>query len=420
MPITTPSFSMLFEVMKENFIPWLVFLALPVIIFLFACLIPRGKGVALITFERLIVLFVIFAVIAAPFIIDIIKPDLLGFDPFQVVTGSNLTMDSLKDIQSVSNFFDLFFPLNNSSLYLIVLLVLALVVFWGAFTGRSYITQAIYGMVSTVIIGYFCVYGLYNILYPSIVIQNAGFMEDGIFKLFSESNPFRYEFIYRLIQYAVIFFVPCWLIRTGEYKIRLSAVSHLFGGISIGGGILLFLSELEYIRCNLCDIFLVIVGEFRNAADSGDFLHYKISKDIAEYFYTLVGLFVGAVMVILMLSLLVIIVRAFAGSKASVVESDGFLGFILRTFGSTLTHLCCFACICVYPFMIFPENATLPMALIYLAPIVIYAAISLVTIFLADMADIKGGIKRARTEERARVAAHASQEAQYWNQIPTN
>ncbi len=352
-----PNLKQMLDFVTSDPLVWSAFLAIPVILFCIACLLPRGKGNVLVLVERIAIIVGIVAVLGVPFILEMINPDILGFDAFDTIVKYGLV---------------------HTTVIVALLVVLVL----GIFTGRSYLTQALYGMISCVSMPY----GLVNLLFPNWA--SASNIVD-VFK-----NP---DDLWHFLVYAACFFVPIWLIRSGEYKFRVSSVWHLISAFGIGGCALTFLVETRLFGAYSHSVYRVLHL----------FDDVKSFADLKEFDFSLLLTIAGVVavffVVVIIAGLGVSIVRVVLKTGDRLFVSESFGGLVIRTVGNVVANGICVAGILVLPLLV-NHTASFPLALVYLVPIVLYFIIILASAFFADMVEIKRGIKRAN-EELAREAA---------------
>ncbi len=352
-----PNLTQMLDFVKDNLLSWLAFAAIPVILFCIACLMPRGKEKKLVNIERFLIAFFAIAVPATFLVIGLINDNILGFD---VVKG----------------LFTYGIVLTAS------VIGMALVLVWGSFTSESYITQALYGIV----FGFCMPYGLVSLLFPSTWTTATNILD-------VVTTPFD---LARLLMYAACFFIPIWLVRSGEYKLRLSSVWHLLTGISLGGCTMMFLVEAEIVKSRAIYKLLHLFDGFKVTGALSD-----TNKDYLINFSIVVGIFAALV---LLAGAVMSIIRKIVKSETRLFVSESFGGGFTRTIGNILANGVCIASLFILP-QVFDHASAMPTALIYLAPILAFFVIVVVTALIADTVEIKRAMKRALAEGDAEEAA---------------
>ncbi len=346
-----PNLKQMFEFLTSDPLAWAAFAAIPVILFCIACLMPRGNGRVLVNIERAVIIIGVVAVLVAPFIIDKVNPDLLKFDPYREI-------------------------IEHGTILTTAIVALAVSLVWGIFTGRSYITQAIYGMLACVCLPF----GLINLVFPTWA--TATNIVD------VAKTPVD---LLHLLLYSACFFIPVWLIRSGEYKLRISSVWHLISGLTVGGCAVTFAIETNFLGANsqTFNNLLHILDNVESFESLKD-INYSFMIKVAYMF----GIFLA---IIVVAGLLVSFARVILKTGDRVFVSESIGGLFFRTVGNILSNLICGVSILLVP-QLLNHASTYPMALVYLVPILLYFIINLVCAFLADTVEIKRGIARANRE----------------------
>ncbi len=355
-----PNLKQMLEFAKADTLAWAAFLAVPLLLFCIACLMPRGRGRLLINIERAVIVVGVVAALVVPFIINKVNPDALGYDPYVEIVKHGTIMTT-------------------------AVVALAIVLLWGIFTGESYMTQAMYGMLTCVCMPF----GLINLAFPEWATAST----------VMEALKTPVDLLHILL-YGACFFIPVWLIRSGEYKLRISSIWHLVSGFTVGGCFMTFAVETGFLGMSSKSVMRVL-KLFDNVESFADIknLNYSLIGKIAA----LVGVFV---LIIMVAGLVVSIARVILKTGDKVFVSESFGGFIIRTVGNLVANLICGIGIIVVPQMV-NHTAAYPQALLYLVPVILYFVVILVTAFFADTVEIKRGIKRANKELEAEAAAAA-------------
>ncbi len=348
------------DLVTDDVLAWSLFLAIPVILFCIACLMPRGKGKLLLNIERGVMIAGVVAVLVAPIIVNVITP--IGYNPVD---------EMLKD---------------NAALTLALgALVIALLL--GAFIGDSYIMQGIYGMLATILLPY----GIIKVMFP---IWAADATVSGIF-----TSALG---IFTILRYAALIFIPLWLIRMGEYKMRLSSIWHLLGGLSLGGCIALFADRAGLILSpSVTRLFDFIKYATELDADALANLNVDVPElQIVTELLILIGF---AIVVNVALAVIITLGRMIFKSETRNFVSESFLGLVIRTLGVLVAVGACAVVAGLMPMILGANGAFI----IYIIPVVAYLLILLVAAFLADTVEIKRGIKLAKAELAAAAAPAA-------------
>ncbi len=363
-----PKLQAVLDLIKNDPVKWMMFMIIPAILLCIVCLIPRGKGKVLLNIERAVIIIGMVSVLVIPFIADAIKPGVFGFDPVKFIIKDGIFLSA-------------------------AMVALIFTVVWGIFTGKSYITQGLYGMLSTILLPY----GFICMVFP--VWFGA---EPSLATVFTTG-----EYLFRLLQFATLFFVPLWLIRTGEYKMRLSSIWHLLGGISLGGVVGMFVIESGMVKMPGINSFIKTLAEMKNnfEAFGFNFKKYDFSAIDTQFIMSLIAFILFAVAATLAVAGCVTLIRKLNKSEISNFVSESVLGFVIRTAGNALAVLVCAGCALILPFTL--GATTMPLALVYLVPIPIYFFILIASAFLADMVEIKRGIQLANDELNAKEDAPA-------------
>ncbi len=352
-----PTIAEIINVITGNPLAWSAFLALPIILICIACLMPRGEGRKAIHIERAVIASLIALILVVPALIAAISPDALGFT-FQryLIKDAFITGALLLEMATI---------------------------LWGIYSAKSYLTQAIYGMMTTILLPY----GLILLVFPVWIEPSLATIFSDAFK---NGQPLD---LLRLIQYALIFFVPVWLIRSGEYKFRLSSIWHLFGGIAVGGSVgLLVLESMPSLHIRTFDLFIGAVKEIITE----DTHFHRVGVEEWPVFKAVMFFILFAIITTFAVAGIVSVVRKIAKTGTRNFRSESLGGFIARFTGSLMAIIVSIITLVVLIVLVTPGTGAV---VLFALPAIMYISISCVTLLLSDMIDIKHGIKRARAEE---------------------
>ncbi len=270
---------------------------------------------------------------------------------------------------------------NNLDAYLLIAWIVVLLL--GIFTEKSYLTQGLYGVMVAISLPF----GLLNMLFPAWA--NASMVSE----LFS--NPRSITFY---LMYAMMFFIPVWMIRTGIYKVRLVSVWHVFGGLAIGGAGVIFLWETG---------FLSSLAVYK-------VLHLFNAEEPRSHMF---GAFVGVIAllagVMLLLGLGATLIRKYVfKNNERLIVSESWTTFFVRLGGRILAiGFCGGGALLIPGWMDAIEPATrlgFGASLVLLIPMLLFAAFMVGSEYLAEHLEIKYAIARARAAEMAAEAKAAA------------
>ncbi len=402
---------------------WLAFLGLAVILFAIVCLMMRYKYVAIL--ERIVLLGIAPLVLVIPMLLFLVQYLLNLFGvalPFKLIVFNPLNT--------------FFFAGDFSAILLIVML---LVVLWGLFTNRSYLTQGMYGMLIVICLPM----GLYNLLFPTVWAPNV----TNMIELFTNA-----EYAIKYMIYAALFFFSLWLIRTGSFKTRITSFWYVFSALPF---FLCFSTLLIKATDGISVNGLSI--EIAQASNSAAFLKFFSIDNFMALFEAVVAdpmvlinnpalLLAPIVDFILVLAFMLLMMPAFGviatlarkilyRTGDRVFASSSIFGFIFRVIGRSIAVAVC-SIIVFMPLVVDlilsfvrPEVAALVesmlganlvgivdlvlnivTSLVYPLPIVGFLFVMLVFEFIAEFIDVKHDIRKARRAEKKEQAEEASVE----------
>ncbi len=277
-----------------------------------------------------------------------------------------------------------FFFTNNLDAYLLLALFAALIL--GIFTEGSYMTQGLYGALIAISLPF----SLLNLVFPFWAkdVKTIG-------ELFGNAT-----YTISFLVFALMLFIPVWLIASGSYKLRLTSVWHVLGGLALGGAGVIFLWETDFLHSK-------VIVKAIHLFNSDEPLTTSI-----EAFISVVLIFIAFMLV---LGLTATLIRKYAfKSDERVLSSETWAAFFIRMVGRVIAIGLCGGGALFMPGWLSDAAETplgLPKALLFLIPIALFGVVMLFTEFLAEYQEIKHAIAKARAEEMAAEAEMAKADA---------
>jgi hypothetical protein len=314
----------------QNPLDWACILAIVVILFCVAVLLPKNKVWR--AFEGIVLPAAVLAFIVGP----IIRTDMFP-NAKKIVFSS------------------------GTSLYIVI--AIAVIYLYGTFANNAYLTQAIYGICLTVTLPV----SLMRLLLPTWLTVST--FTDLI------NTP---RMLWKLIIFSLMFFMSIRLVTSGRYKIGFNTLWHMLYGISIIGCVMLFVAE----------------AKLKNATGSMKQLVTLLGADgINMNSVKNLGLLcaIGVALVFVVCLISVSVRRALYGEKIITSETKG--AFMIRLIGHLIAVAIPAASIVFLPSLLHAntwENRTgMPTAILFLVPIILMLVVMFFTTYWAENSEIK-------------------------------
>lgn len=252
----------------------------------------------------------------------------------------------------------------NGGFTVYLLIVVAVVLLYGLLFNKSNLAQALYGITASIALPL----GLLRLLIPTWTKAKS------IMDLTSSLSN-----MLPLLIYAILFFVSVWLIASGTYRLCLSSMWHILYGFIIFGSVMVFTTQAGL------SLSLTALEMMKLVGANG--INFAEVADIA----ILCGIALGVIFIV---SLIATLWRKYVSkSGEKIIASETKKAFVLRLVGKIVAVAASGACLVFLPSLLGATTAAtlagMPKALLFLAPIVILAAVMLVFEFLAEDHEIK-------------------------------
>ncbi len=250
-----------------------------------------------------------------------------------------------------------------------VLAALTLTVLWGIFFPEAKLTQALYGIIIT------CAFplGLLRLLLPAWAVSVNTFNE-----IFQKGNG---EALCALLIFSALFFIPVWLIYTGKYRISLNTIWHMALGFTVGASGLQYMTQMN--------------PDKMYSATSKSLTTILTDKGLdGEALWVIASIILVGVLMVVVASVVATLWRKkVQNSEEKVILSQTKKALTFRLVGRILSVVCGSALVIILPnLMNATTRATLlngPKALVMLTPILLIVLINLVCEYLAENDEIK-------------------------------
>ena len=253
---------------------------------------------------------------------------------------------------------------NCGSFVPVVLLAFAFALLWGIFFPDSYLTQGLYGLVCTVPL----TAGLLGFIFPTWLTVTD------LTTMFTTAVP-----LFGLLEYCALVFVPLYLIVSGRYRMRLSAVWHAIFGMTFFGSLVLTLAQAG------------VITSTAYASITGVIVDLK-TLTFGETGLTECGIFAGAsVAVAFLLGLIVTVCRrTFCHTGESLAVSETMGAMVTRFIGRIFSGVGSLVLMLATPGLIGLLGLTGTVATLFcLAPIALMLLVQLFIEFAAEDTEIR-------------------------------
>ena len=265
---------------------------------------------------------------------------------------------------------------NADSLWIVsfsvyVLVALILNVLWGIFFPDAKLTQALYGIIIT------CAFplGLLRLLLPAWATSVNTFNE-----IFQKGNG---AVLCALLIFCALFFIPVWLVYTGKYRLSLNTIWHMALGFTVGASGLQCLIQFNPDKIHrTATVTKSLTAILTKEGIDGEALWVIASVVL-----------VGALMVVVASVVATLWRKKVQNSQEKIILSQTKKALAFRLIGRILSVVSGSALALALPSLMNANTAeTLlngPKALIMLTPILLVVLINMICEYLAETDEIK-------------------------------